>query len=252
MSNKLIALSITVALGSVPYSVVADDSCKDVGALTTECYTAWENIEQGGTRADSDMAYATFKASYLGTLTEVQLDGIIKALNSVVSRGSTVVHSFDADPTSGSAGFTSVSTSVKGFYADPSFSSGQCTVTFGTVDSSIGDEIDDGVAGSVTCPVEAESTSFGTPPTTYTIEYDAATLAALAAADANATAANFDVFVTQLFTAMSDQSLLAEPGGVFLGDATTNGIFGLFKISPTTGNWSYSGTVSKVTYSPDA
>jgi hypothetical protein len=250
MKKILLVSGITLAL--TPIASIAED-CKSVDALTTECWVPWEQIEHNGTRADSDMAYATFRTSYLGTLTDVQLDGIVTALNTVLGdRSSTVVHSFDKEPGAATAGFASTATSVKGFYADPSFTAGDCTVTFGTVDTNIGDGIDDGTNGSATCPVNGEYTVFGTPPSTYTIQYDAATLAALLAANASATGANFDVFVTQLFAAMDAQSLLTEPGGVFIGDATVGGIFGIFKKSTTTGNWSFSGSASKVTYKPDA
>lgn len=238
-----IALGITTALTSTVYA----ESCKDIGVLSNDCHVPWERMEHSGTRADSDMAYATFKASYLGTLGTEEMDGIVTSLVDVIAeRGTTVVHSFDVDPAS-DTGFSSASSSAKGFYASPSFSSRDCTVTFGTVDPTPGNEIDEGTAGSVTCPASSESTKFGTPPATYTIEYIDATMTALAWP-----AADFDVFVTQLFLAMAAQSLEATPGGVIIGDAVTGGVFGIFKISPTTGNWSFSGTIGKQVYNPDA
>lgn len=197
-----------------------------------------------GTRAATDITYASFRASatYLGTLTAANMDGIVTALNSVLAApGSLVVKSFDVEPASGASGFASTASSVKGFFRSPVFSSKDCTVNFGTT----------GTNGTMSCAVTGEATAFGTPPDgNYTVQYIGPTMTALATANAAATPANFDVFVTGLFQAMTDAAALTEPSAVWLGgDAgSVATVFGYFKKSPTTGSWSFSGSAGKLTY----
>jgi len=236
----------------IPSVVVASDisnlDCLTATTLLNECYQPISEFEKEnssrGTRADTDITYASFRANatYLGTLTAANLDGIVTALNSVLAApGSLVVKSFDVEPASGASGFASTASSVKGFFRAPAFSSKDCTVTFGTTGSN----------GSMSCVVTGESTSFGTPPDgNYTIQYVTPTMTALGTANAAATPANFNVFVTGLFQAMTDAAALTEPSAVWLGgDASSVAtVFGYFKKSPTTGSWSFSGSAGKLTY----
>jgi murein endopeptidase len=75
-------------------------------------------------------------------------------------------------------------------------------------------------------------------------------MAALLAADPSATAENFNVFVTQLFACMTAAKDVGDSGsGCVVGadTAEAGGIFGKFKMSKTTGSWSFSGAL-RTTY----
>jgi hypothetical protein len=75
-------------------------------------------------------------------------------------------------------------------------------------------------------------------------------MAALAGANAAATAPNFDIFVTGLFQAMTDAAALTDPSAVWLGGDASSVVtpFGYFKKSATTGSWSFSGSAGKLVY----
>lgn len=250
MTKNIFATAV-VLLAS-PVAVFASDStCKDVSDLLpygdplvagyyyNNCFTD-EPLDQPGrmVRGDTDVQWSAFLTTYLGTLTAAQANGVIKAFNIVfAAHGSRICYSFDPATATGGT-FESPASTKKAFCRDPKFSSGNPQVTFGTTGSN----------GSVTYVVDGEASSFGTLPeatSNYTVKYVTDTMAALLAADANATAANVNTLVTQLFVcATAAKSILTASGGgsgCLIGDATsTNGMFAKIAISPTTGNWSLS------------
>jgi len=236
LSPVISALLVTQLF--VPNAYALDGApvdCSKVTYLATECHDPFYKesrvrIVERAVEVDWD----SFKVTYAGGLTAAQLDGIANALNTVLgANGTSLVASFDLPPGSGAAGFTSPSppSSIKGFYRKAVFSDDTCVVTWGTT----------GTNGSMTCKVEAEYTTFGTPPeagagNNYTIVYAPAVMAALVAADPNATAENFNIFVTQLFACMTVAKEVGDSGS-----GCVVGIFGKFKMSKTTGFWSFSG-----------
>jgi hypothetical protein len=233
---------LIAGFGLIPVVAMADPGlveidCRTVGYLATECN---EPFVPTRTRAAQDVDWTVFKTTYNGGLTAEQLDGIARALNAVLaSKGTLVVYSFDNDPASGAAGFTSAPTSVKGFYRKPVFSDDQCVITFGSAGSN----------GSMTCGITAEYTTFGVPPamgegsSNYTMVYADGTMSALQSVDPNATPQNFNIFVSQIFSCMNTAKDVGDGGsGCVVGDNNVGGVFGKFKMSPTTGNWSFSGS----------
>lgn len=233
---------VIAGLGLIPVVGMADPGlvevdCKTVSYLATECNEPF--VPSRARAGEQDVSWASFKTTYSGGLTAEQLDGVAKALNAVLAaKGTLTVASFDNDPASGAAGFTSPPSSIKGFFRKAVYSDDTCQVTFGATGSN----------GTMTCKVEGEYTVFGTPPATgagnsnYVMAYAPAVMAALGAADPNATGANFNIFVNQLFACMTAAKSVGESGsGCVVGDDTVGGMFGKFKMSPTTGNWSFSG-----------
>lgn len=229
-------------LGLIPVIAAADQApveidCRTVGYLATECNEPF--VPSRARAGEQNVGWDSFKTTYNGGLTAAQLDGVAKALNAVLAaKGTLTVASFDNDPASGAAGFTSPPSSIKGFYRKAVYSDDTCQITFGTT----------GADGTMTCKVEGEYTVFGTPPATgagksnYTMAYAPTVMGALAAADPNATPANFNIFLNQLFACMTAAKNVGESGsGCVVGDDTVGGMFGKFKMSPTTGNWSFSG-----------
>lgn len=239
-------LLLLIGLGFLPLVAYADSDlaidCSKVSYLATECNVPYQPSRNRA--GEQDVGWDSFKITYAGGLTAEQLDGIATAMNAVLAaKGTLSVASFDNDPASGSAGFTSAPSSIKGFYRKAVFSDDTCVVTFGTV----------GADGTMTCKVEGEYTVFGTPPVAgkgnnYTVAYEPAVMGALSAANPNATAANFNIFVNQLFACMTAAKDVGDSGsGCVIGSDTAGGIFGKFKMSKTTGNWSFSGA-NRFTY----
>jgi len=233
-----LAGALLVTLSSVVFAQEID--CSKVTYLAAECHDPSYVESSSRWRAgETDVGWDSFKITYAGGMTVEQLDGIAKALNTVLgAKGTLSVGSFDPAPGSGVAGFTSPPSSTKGFYRKAVFSDDTCVITWGTT----------GTDGSMTCKVEGEYTVFGTPPeagagNNYTIAYAPTVMAALLAADPNATAENFNIFVTQLFACMTAAKEVGDSGSgcVVGGDTVPGGIFGKFKMSKTTGSWSFSG-----------
>jgi hypothetical protein len=234
--SSFMVLVVTLSLPA--FAVEKPVDCSKVDYLATECNVPYQ--ESRVRAGEVDVGWDSFKITYAGGLTAAQLDGVAKALNVVLgAQGTLTAASFDAAPGSGVAGFTSPPSSIKVFFRKAVFSDDTCVVTFGSV----------GANGSMTCAVEGEYTTFGTPPAigagnNYVIAYAPTVMAALLAADPNATAANFNVFVTQLFACMTAAKEVGDSGsGCVVGADTpeAGGIFGKFKMSKTTGSWSYSG-----------
>lgn len=239
MSIKKLLLTVAGALFvTLSFNVFAQVDCSKVDYLATECNVP--HVESRVRAGEADVGWDSFKITYAGGLTPEQLDGIAKALNVVLgAKGTLSVASFDSPPGSGAAGFTSPPSSIKGFYRKAVFSDDKCQVTWGTT----------GTNGSMACVVEGEYTTFGTPPesgagfSNYVMAYAPTVMAALLAADPAATAENFNAFVTQLFACMTAAKEVGDSGsGCVIGsDTVVGGIFGKFKMSKTTGSWSFSG-----------
>lgn len=245
MKHAKTTLSIAIAITSL--NVAAD--CLDETALTEACYVPWSQLEaetpKAAARAATDNTaekFSVWPALYITTMTQANIDGVAFALAQMHRDRSNLnlVFSFDAAPSSGSTGFAATASSVKGFYHKPVFDTKKCTVNFGDVDQN----------GALTCDVTGDSLEFGTVPEgNYTISYISDTLAFLAAKNAAATSPNINTFITGLFSAMTANA--ATNQGVYVGgSASTPAVLGYFKKSPTTGNWSFSGSAAKITYIP--
>lgn len=208
---------------------------------------AAEAMESGrNTRAATNIDYATFKSTYNGTLTAAQIDGVVKAFNAVLfTVGSQNCYSFDPNPASGATGFASAASSTKSFCATLRTDGNQEKLTFGTLGTTSGT----GVNGSFVAPGTGQGFTFGSTPdpapaSSHVIVYLPDTMAALAAADTNATAGNVNTFITQAFACGTAAKALTIPAGCVIGDATTDGEAFTFKISATTGSWSLTGMKS--------
>lgn len=232
---------LCVVLGGfgVVFSSVAYAETADIANFSTDNYVEWNEIKsERSTRADSDIPYSAFKAGYAtDTLTADNIDVVIGSMMAVLgNRSDTVVKSFDPDPTLVSnVGFgSSASSSVNGFYNAPKTPSKDFNVTWGSIST--------GTDGTVTYPVTGEQIKFGTPPDNYTIQYAAQTVAALQAQGATDTM--FNEFMVQLWAAMNTNK---DSGGrVILGDDTTDGVLGSFRLNSDGTKWSFTG--SSVTY----
>lgn len=248
--TRNIFMTAAILLTSPSAVFASDFTCKDVSELLTtgdqmvmqyyydNCFSSEPVIRGRQVRGDTDVQWSAFLTTYPGTLSAAQANGVIKAFNSVfAAHGSRTCYSFDPATATGGT-FESPASTKKAFCRDPKFDSGNPQVTFGTTGSN----------GSVTYVVDGEASSFGTLPeatSNYTVKYVTDTMAALVAADANATGGNVNTLITQLFVcATAAKDILTASGGgsgCLIGDATnTNGMFAKIAISPTTGSWGLS------------
>jgi len=254
---KTLIASVAVALSiSMPLAMAEPTTCVEVMAEigagnTNNLGWYWQNcnapVEPGRqTRAVVDLPWSSFKTTFDGGLTEAQLDGVAKAFYAVFAEpGQQNCYSFDNAPGGGTAGFQSPPSSVKAFCRTLTTDGAKEQLDFGVVGTTPGT----GTLGSYTAPGTREGTSFGSAPdaspaSSHTIKYVDDTMAALSAADANATAINVNTAVTQMFACATAGVALAEPSGCAIGDTTTGGQIFVLKISPTTGTWGLSGTPS--------
>lgn len=248
---SMLSLS-SVAMAGMTCLGALDDMQKGV-AGAGQWY--WDNcnaqIEASGrnVRADENIPFSTFKTTYNGTLTAAVIDGVVKAFNAVLfAPNNNACYSFDPPPGGGTAGFASPPSSTKSFCASPRTDSNFEKITFGVLGTTSGT----GTDGSVTMPMTGHGFSFGSTPeaspdSSHTLNYVEATMTALTAADVNATAANVNAFITQIFVCGTAAKALPKPVGCMIGDATVGGEAFVFKISITTGTWGLTSMPS-ITY----
>lgn len=183
--------------------------------------------------ADPVIPFETLKIRLANIgLNDVGAEAVRTAMIDVLGEpGSLVCRSFYPDPGDTAVGFgASASGSVKGFYRKYNYTSSQGTVTPGEL----------GTNGSVTFEVTGETNYYGTcPGGNYTIKYLDDTMATLVAA--GMTENHWPILVEGLFAEMA-----ATPGAQIHVDD-----FMRFRLSPTTGNISMSGTDYKMDYITD-